>query len=430
MESRRVRTFRSLDPARGSRAARRARHPGLSRIALLVVVLASRVLAQDPGGPAGESAAVSSGATTVAILLYDGVELLDFAGPGEVFSSLPRTRVVTVSERPGALSSMGFVEIVPEFTPVTCPAPEIIVVPGGGVPTPGPELVAWLHACVERGGVVMSVCNGALVLARAGLLAGLEATTHHSAFESLALVDPTITVLRNRRYVDHGSVVTTAGISAGIDGALAVTRRLFGEQAARDAVAYMEYDWRPDEIAREDARPGDAVDLGLAGELLLALRDADVGAVFDDFDARLAALDDDSRRETERLLNLGGYALLLGDRVVEARDVFEFQVRAFPASANPLDSLAECCERLGETGRALDLARRTLLALPGDTALQPVRAGRIRDAARARIARLEGRGSEARAWRCPPCGAACDGLSFVASGACPDCGMPLARDEG
>lgn len=200
---------------------------------------------------------------TVAILLYEGVELLDFAGPGEVFSSArgpdgPAFRVTTVAAQAGPLRSQGFVTLTPEHTFEDCPPPDILVVPGGNVPGDARH-VEWVQACARTGELVLAVCNGAHLVADAGLLQGLEATTHHGSLESLARRHPETRVYTNRRFVDCGAVMTCAGVSAGIDGSLHVVKRLLGEEAARRTARYMEYEWRPEEIRALHAQPGQAV---------------------------------------------------------------------------------------------------------------------------------------------------------------------------
>lgn len=218
----------------------------------------------------GESLLASSGRVaappaprTVAILLYEGVELLDFAGPGEVFSAAHGPnghafRVTTVAAEAGPLRSQGFVTVTPEHTFDDCPAPDILVIPGGNVPDDALH-VEFVKRCAETSELVLSVCNGAHLAADAGLLAGLEATTHHSALESLARRHPDTRVLTNRRFVDSGKVMTCAGVSAGIDGSLHVLERLLGDEAARNTARYMEYDWRPAEIRALHAEAGKLV---------------------------------------------------------------------------------------------------------------------------------------------------------------------------
>jgi transcriptional regulator GlxA family with amidase domain len=207
-----------------------------------------------------------SGPRDVAILVYEGVELLDFSGPGEVFSAARGKdgrafRVFTVAATKSPITSQHFVTVTPEFSFADCPAPEIVVVPGGNVPSDAAH-VEWLRALAPKSELVMSVCNGALLAAAAGLLDGLEATTHHGSLEGLATEYPKTRVYTNRRFVDSGRVMTCAGVSAGIDGALHVVERLHGAEAARSTARYMEYEWRPAEIEALHAQPGALVDLG------------------------------------------------------------------------------------------------------------------------------------------------------------------------
>lgn len=186
----------------------------------------------------------------VAIVLFDGVELLDFAGPGEVFSAAGGRGafdVFTVGGSAGTVRSQGFVTIRPEYTIADSPRPDILVLPGGGVGSviDDAALMAWIKKTSREAELVLSVCNGALVLAKAGLLDGLEATTHHGSIASLRGLAPKTRVQENRRFVDNGKIVTAGGVSAGIDAALHVVERLLGPESARTTARYMEYRWDP-----------------------------------------------------------------------------------------------------------------------------------------------------------------------------------------
>jgi transcriptional regulator GlxA family with amidase domain len=187
----------------------------------------------------------------VAIFIHDGVELLDFSGPGEVFASAAHRQafeVYTVAATPDAILSQGFVTIKPQYTFANCPPPDIIILPGGrtDVPLSDAAVIKWIKDSSQRAEVVMSVCTGAFLLAKAGLLDGREATTHWSAIESLRQEAPKTTVRENRRFVDNGKVVTAAGVSAGIDAALHVVDRLLGREVAAQTAHYMEYKWQPE----------------------------------------------------------------------------------------------------------------------------------------------------------------------------------------
>jgi transcriptional regulator GlxA family with amidase domain len=187
----------------------------------------------------------------VAILVHEGVELLDFAGPGEVFVAAGRNgafNVYTVAASREQVVSQGFVTIKPEYTIANCPQPDIVILPGGrtDVPLNNAEVIEWIKKSSSNAEVMMSVCTGAFLLAEAGLLDGLEATTHWSSIDSLKRSAPKTTVRENRRFVDNGKVVTAAGVSAGIDASLHVVDRLLGREAAQKTARYMEYKWEPE----------------------------------------------------------------------------------------------------------------------------------------------------------------------------------------
>lgn len=188
-------------------------------------------------------------ARKVAILIYDGVELLDFAGPGEVFAATgePAFEVFTVAPTAGPVTSQGFLTLTPEHTFADSPWPEVLVVPGGNTRNlmNDEATLAWVAKVAEKADLVLSVCTGAMVLARAGVLDGLEATTHSRAVDYLAEIAPQTTVVRDRRFVDNGRVITAAGVSAGIDAALYAVEKLVGPKTAGGTARYMEYAWQP-----------------------------------------------------------------------------------------------------------------------------------------------------------------------------------------
>jgi transcriptional regulator GlxA family with amidase domain len=188
----------------------------------------------------------------VAILIFDEVEVLDFAGPFEVFSVTGRTRdvkpfnVYTVAEHKGEVLARNSLSVNPRCTIHDCPPADVVVIPGGwGTRSAmnNPAIINWIRHVAGEAELVLSVCTGALLLAKAGLLDGHEATTHHMQLELLAQTAPAATVLRARRYVDSGKIITAGGISAGIDMSLHVVARLLGTDAARETARYMEYAW-------------------------------------------------------------------------------------------------------------------------------------------------------------------------------------------
>jgi transcriptional regulator GlxA family with amidase domain len=195
----------------------------------------------------------------VAIVVYPGVELLDFAGPGEVFSAAGSGAfdVFTVAATREPIVSQGFVRVTPDHSIADSPKPDIVVIPGGHAASvyDDPAMMAWLKARIGAAELTMSVCNGALVLAHAGLLDGLRATSHYGAIPALRKF-PRVTVEPDARFVDNGRIVTTQGVSAGIDGALHVVERLLGSDAAWSTARYMMYRWEPSlpETAKQELR--------------------------------------------------------------------------------------------------------------------------------------------------------------------------------
>lgn len=178
----------------------------------------------------------NSNVKTVAILLFEGVELLDFAGPAEVFIVADHGkafRVVTVARSTKPLKTMGGVTVTPDYDYTTAPAADIVVVPGGNMRSVGPDGKEWIKKASSQAEITMSVCFGALLLAEVGLLDDREATTHHWALADLKKAAPKCKVVEAQRFIDAGKIITTAGVTAGIDGALHVVERLFGKDAAR-----------------------------------------------------------------------------------------------------------------------------------------------------------------------------------------------------
>jgi transcriptional regulator GlxA family with amidase domain len=189
----------------------------------------------------------------VAVLLFDDVEVLDFAGPFEVFGVTGKRdnatpfEVATVAERAGEINARNGLTVTPRYSFADCPPPDVLVVPGGyGTRREmhNERVIAWIRAQAPTAEVIFSVCTGALLLAQAGLLDGIEVTTHHGALDLLASTAPDTIVRSDRRFIDNGSVITSAGVAAGIDASLHVVARLLGEPQARETAEYMEYDWR------------------------------------------------------------------------------------------------------------------------------------------------------------------------------------------
>jgi transcriptional regulator GlxA family with amidase domain len=189
----------------------------------------------------------------VAILLFDEVEVLDFAGPFEVFAVTDALRdralfsVTTVSPSGGAVRARNGLQVVPDHSFTDCPPPAILIVPGGfgtRALLRDDAVIKWIQDGSRASEITMSVCSGSLLLARAGLLDGLRATTHHQAVHELRKLAPGAIIDPGARFHDNGRIVTAAGISAGIDCSLHVVGRLLGDDVAAATAAYMEYERR------------------------------------------------------------------------------------------------------------------------------------------------------------------------------------------
>jgi transcriptional regulator GlxA family with amidase domain len=200
-------------------------------------------------------------ALAVGILIFEDVEVLDFCGPFEVFSVAariaedepPAFTVFTVAERAGLVSARGGLLVQPDYIITDHPPIDLLVVPGGWGTrreVNNAELIAWIARVAAGSRLTTSVCTGAFLLAKAGLLKGHAATTHWQSLDRLAASYPEIEVRRETRWVDEGAVVTSAGISAGIDMSLHIVERLLGRERAEATARHMEYIWQD---AEQDA---------------------------------------------------------------------------------------------------------------------------------------------------------------------------------
>ena len=188
---------------------------------------------------------------TVAILAFDGMEVLDYAGPYEVFNVAGELSgglfsVISVGVTATPVGRGGFA-VLPSCVLEEAPSFDILVVPGGQgtrVLLQDRRLLGWLQSAADQADLVVSVCTGALLLGAAGLLAELPATTHHDAYSELAAVSPTTVLQPGRRFVRSSERVrTSAGVSAGIDLSLAVIEELAGEPLRQQVADEMEWMW-------------------------------------------------------------------------------------------------------------------------------------------------------------------------------------------
>jgi putative intracellular protease/amidase len=185
------------------------------------------------------------GVTKVAILVFNGAEIIDFAGPWEVFGTA-RFLVHTVGPKLEPVSTVFGQKLVPDYAFENSPKADILLVPGGAVLQyfDDKPLIGWIRAKANDVDHVMSVCTGAYLLQKAGLLAGQTVTATNGMIEDFAAPDTRI--VYDRRYVDNGKILTTAGLSAGIDGALHLVSKIRGVGVAQSVALAMEYPWEPD----------------------------------------------------------------------------------------------------------------------------------------------------------------------------------------
>jgi len=191
----------------------------------------------------------------VGIVLFENVEVLDFCGPFEVFSVTRRIEerrrdepspfeVLLVAETSGPVTTTGNMKVIPHYSFENCPRLDILVVPGGWGTRKelnNPLMLEWLCARAAEVETLTSVCTGSILLGFAGLLNGLHATTHWRSLDWMRDSFPSVTVEYEKHLVEDGNVLTSAGISAGIDMALRVVARYFGEAIAQATARHMEY---------------------------------------------------------------------------------------------------------------------------------------------------------------------------------------------
>jgi transcriptional regulator GlxA family with amidase domain len=203
--------------------------------------------------------------TSVAIFVFPDAEVLDFAGPYEVFTTATRVHgrkypsspapfaVFTVAQEIGTVRARAGLVVTPDYTFANHPPIDLLIIPGGVVSAQlkTPAVAEWIRRTAATAKLTASVCTGAFLLAQAGLLEGKSATTHWSDVGELRKMFPSLTVLENRRWVDEGAIVTSAGISAGIDMSLHLVERLAGRELALGTARQMEFDWHEDDQPKQ-----------------------------------------------------------------------------------------------------------------------------------------------------------------------------------
>lgn len=194
---------------------------------------------------------------TVGIFVFDEVEVLDFAGPYEVFTTASRLHarsnpvdqplfsVFTIGRTASPVRARAGLSVFPDCSFANHPPIDALLIPGGVVTAElaQPEVTQWIAASATHSKLTASICTGAFLLAQAGLLNGKLATTHWEDIDDLQSMFPAVKVQTNLRWVDEGCIVTSAGISAGIDMSLHLVERLVGRALASRTARQMEFDW-------------------------------------------------------------------------------------------------------------------------------------------------------------------------------------------
>lgn len=182
---------------------------------------------------------------TVGIVLFDGVQIIDFAAPYEVFGTAGFGVVTLSADGKPVTTAMGLT-VTPDHSFADAPTFDLLVVPGGNTQdATGDEAMLGFLRKQDEKLPMMSVCTGAHIIAAAGLLDGRQATTFHGAFDYFEGLFPKVELVRDQRWVDSGRVVTSAGLSSGIDASLYLVSKLHGDQRARSVAMHLEYPWDP-----------------------------------------------------------------------------------------------------------------------------------------------------------------------------------------
>lgn len=364
------------------------------RIRFFIYCLAAVVLLHISGGNRVQASTPEKVTPTkVALLLFPGVELLDFAGPGEVFSAARDNdgnnlfEVYTVGINKNQVQSMQFLTLTPTFDPSDAPTPDIVVLPGGDVlPVMADStMLQWITRLARAKKLLLSVCNGASVLGKLGLLDGLQVTTHHGNMEILQLLAPKVICMRDRRFVDNGNVITTAGISAGIDGALYVVAKLKGFDAAQRTATHMEFDYwygfaperieKPEVMANGVTAQRGRIHRGrewAVMTLFMKIRNEGVAAALQQYPQMLARTSGhDKEMIEETMMDENAWWLLENSREREVGlAVFRFIAAAYPHSAKAQQRLGQAYLFAGQKAEARSSLKRALEIDPNNKEAQ------------------------------------------------------------
>src|SRR5712692_1704357 len=225
------------------KARSNVKQPILTILALLIPV--AIFIAAAPTNSPNINSLKPAPPIPVAFAISEGAVVIDFCGPWEVFRDvmLPSGdhpfRLYTVSDKTAPITAGGGMKIVPDYTFANAPAPKVIVIPAQSEPSNA--MLDWIRQSTKNTDVTMSVCTGAFVLAKTGLLDGKSATTYHGAFGRFAMKFPDVQLKRGARFVENGNLSSAGGLSSGIDLALRVVERYYGRDVAQKTAYNMEY---------------------------------------------------------------------------------------------------------------------------------------------------------------------------------------------
>src|SRR5437763_7947599 len=212
--------------------------------ALLFFALTSAASANDSEG-SNSNLLKPAPPIPVAFVISEGAVVIDFCGPWEVFRDVMLSsgdhpfRLYTICDKTDPITAGGRMKIVPNYAFADAPAPKVIVIPAQSEPSAA--MLKWIRESTKNTDVTMSVCTGAFVLAKTGLLSGKSATTFHAAFGNFAMQFPDIQLKRGARFVEEGNLATAGGLSSGIDLALRLVERYYGREVAQKTAFNMEY---------------------------------------------------------------------------------------------------------------------------------------------------------------------------------------------
>src|SRR5438874_4700266 len=219
------------------------RQPILTMLALLIPV--AIFIAAAPTNSPNINSLKPAPSIPVAFVISEGAVVIDFCGPWEVFRDVMVSggdlpfRLYTVSDKIAPITAGGGMKIVPDYTFANAPVPKVIVIPAQSEPSAA--MLKWIRESTKNTDVTMSVCTGAFVLAKTGLLSGKSATTFHAAFGNFAMQFPDIQLKRGARFVEEGNLATAGGLSSGIDLALRVVERYYCREVAQKTAYNMAY---------------------------------------------------------------------------------------------------------------------------------------------------------------------------------------------